>query len=409
MSRHKLDLVTREAFAALSLHEKNAYIQHVVAEIQALRGDELQPLDKDGLSRLRRFYARRSFADLKREEIGDERLRASLSRLAESIHLGEVRKAISHETPAGPRPLKREAPDEDGQLPFFIPVAHDAPVKDDMNLMDLSPFSLSKVAKGGVLRYELKDVIVTIEGGADVGLATAWDYDIFIHMVSHLAAEMRTYEADERKGKRPSLPNRTYRPATADLLRFCQRELGGKQYLDLERSLDRLLATRIKITNLSGGKRRETEAVTLIGGYRVTSRTRGDRVELVEIDIPAWVYDGVVRPDGKPTILTLSPSYFLLSRPLAKFLYRLARKAAGDSEAFYRVDDLHYRSGSKLPAHKFRAAIQEIVQASMNDPFPDYDLELREGERGLVLKMTKRRPKMSAVDDKKPVHRSAPI
>lgn len=408
MSRHKLDLVTREAFAALSLHEKNDYLQGVARRIQGLRGDDPEPLDRDSLSRLRRFYARRSFADLKREDIADERLRASLSRLAESIHLGEVRKAAAHEAPGTPRPLKREAPDEDGQLSFFIPVAHDAPVKDDMNLMDLAPFALSKASKGGgVLRYELKDVIVTVEGGADVGLATAWDYDIFVHMVSHLAAEMRDYQAAERKGRRPSLPNKTYRPAAADLLRFCRRDLGGKQYLDLERSLDRLLATRIKITNLSGGKRRETEAVTLIGGYRVTSRTAGDRIELVEIDIPAWVYDGVVRPDGKPTILTLSPDYFLISRPLAKFVYRLARKAAGDGEAWYRVDDLHYRSGSKLPAHKFRAALDEIVRAATRDPLPDYDLELREGERGPVLKMSRRKLPMAAANAKTGVHRSA--
>lgn len=407
MSRHKLNLVSREAFAALSLHEKNAYLQTVVAEIQSTRGDDPEPLDKDSLSRLRRFYARRSFADLKREEIADEGLRNSLSRLAESIHLGEVKKAVTHEAPGAPRPLKREAPADDDQLAFFIPVAHDAPVKDDMNLMDLSPFALSKVSKGGVLRYELKDCVVTIEGGADVGLATAWDYDLFVHMVSHLAAEMRDYQAAERKGKRPSLPNKTYRPAASDLLRFCRRSLGGKQYLDLERSLDRLLATRIKITNLSGGKRRETEAVTLIGGYRVTSRTAQDRIELVEIDIPAWVYDGVVRPDGKPSILTLSPDYFLISRPLAKFIYRLARKAAGDGEAFYRVDDLHYRSGSKQPAHKFRAAIQEIVEAAGRDPLPDYDLELREGERGDVLRMVRRKPPQPAVTAKTGVHRSA--
>ena len=405
MSRYKLNLVTRVAFAALSLQEKNAYLQRVVAEIQSARGDEFEPLSKDSLSRLRRFYARRSFADLKREEISDEGLRNSLSRLAESIHLGEVKRAVSHEGLHSPKLLNRDLPDDD-QLAFFLPVVHDAPVKDDMNLMDLSPFTLSKVSRGGVLRYELKDCIVTIEGGADVGLATAYDYDIFVHMVSHLAAEMRDYQAAERKGKRPSLPNKTYRPAASDLLRFCRRSLGGKQYLDLERSLDRLLATRIKITNLSGGKRRETEAVTLISGYRVASRTVQDRIELVEIDIPAWVYDGVVRPDSKPSILTLSPDYFLISRPLAKFIYRLARKAAGDGEAYYRVDDLHYRSGSKLPSHKFRAAVQEIVAAAEEDPLPDYDLELKAGDRGAVLRMVRRKPGQAGVDAKTGVHRS---
>src|SRR4051794_25482675 len=35
--------------------------------------------------------------------------------------------------------------------------------------------------------------------------------------------------------------------------------------------------------------------------------------------------------------------------PIAKFLYRLARKAAGHAEARYGLAELHKRSGSKLP------------------------------------------------------------
>ena len=391
MSRHKLNLLSREGFAALSLHEKNAYLQKVCADVQQARGEEHKPLGKETLSRLRRFYSRRSFADLKRDEVEDPGLRDALGRYAEAIHLGEVKKVIVHETPATPKPLKRTAPADDAQLMFFVPDVYDAPVKDDLNLMDYAPFSLSKSPRQGVLRYELKDCTVTIEGGADIGLATAYDYDIFINMVSCLAAEVRDYRTAERKGLRPSLPGKTYRPSAADLLKFCRRELGGKQYVDLEKALDRLLATRIKITNLNGGKRRETEAATLIAGYRVVSRTEKDRIDLVEIDIPPWVYEGVVNPNGKPSILTLNPEYFLIAKPLAKFIYRLARKAAGDTEAYYRIADLHYRSGSKLPMRKFQSALEEIVAAAQDDPLPDYDLELRESDRGGVLIMSHRK------------------
>jgi plasmid replication initiation protein len=391
MSRHKLDLLTREAFAALSLHEKNAYLQSVVKEIQAARAEEPLPLEKDALSRLRRFYSRRSFADLKLESIKIEAMKSALSGLAEAIHLGEVKKAITHEAPSQPRPITRAAPIDDDQLMFFVPAVHDAPVKDDLNLMDIAPFSLSKTVRGGVLRYELKDSIVTIEGGAEVGLATAYDYDIFINMVSHLAAEMRDFHISQKKGLRPAIPARVYRPAAADLLKFCRRDLGGKQYLELEKALDRLQATRIKITNLSDGKRRETEAFPLIGRFKVVSRTLQDKVDQVEIEIPQWVYDGVVTPNGKPSILTLNPDYFLIARPLAKFIYRLARKAAGEGEAYYRVEDLHYRSGSRLPPHKFTLALEQLVTASRQDPLPDYDIELRKGDRGVVLHMRHRK------------------
>ncbi|MCQ0990545.1 replication initiator protein A [Jiella marina] len=390
MSRYKLDLLSREAFAALSLHEKNAYLQSLVREIQSARGESFEPLGKEALSRLRRFYSRRSFADLKLDTINDDRLREALGSFGEAIHLGEVKKAIVHEAPTQPRSVTRSAPLDDDQLMFFVPAVHDAPVKDDLNLMDIAPFSLSKTARGGVLRYELKDCIVTIEGGADVGLATAYDYDIFINMVSHLAAEVRDYRIAQKKGLRPDLPARIYRPRAAELLKFCRRTLGGKQYLDLEKALDRLQATRIKITNLGGGKRRETEAFTLIGRFKVVSRTSQDKIDQVEVEIPGWVYDGVVTPHGKPSILTLNPDYFLITRPLAKFIYRVARKTAGVGEAYYRFDDLHYRSGSKLSAHKFNQALEQLVAATKHDPLPDYDIEIRQGERGSLLYMQKR-------------------
>ncbi|ACA17854.1 replication protein [Methylobacterium sp. 4-46] len=397
MARVRLHLKSREDFAALSLHEKNAYLQDVAERVMKVRGEEHVPLSKDALSRLRRFYMRRSFADLKREEIEDEGMRHALDRMAEAIRADEVQKVIEHELPsprktAGPeaRRITRPPPDTDAQLMFWVPAVFDAPIKDDMNLMDVAPFALSKTAGEGIIRYELKDAIITIEGGAEVGLATAYDYDIVINMISHLAEAVRVYRIEEAKGRRPSLPGRVYRPAAAEILKFCRRDLGGKQYIDLERALDRLQATRVKITNLHGGKRRETQSFPLIGRYKVVSRTVQDRIDQIEIEIPNWVYEGIVKPDGKPTILTLNADYFLINRPIAKFIYRLARKAAGETEARYSLPELHKRSGSKLPPHKFRQAVEDIVQDAQLSPLPDYDLILEKSERSTVLRMRRR-------------------
>ncbi len=239
-----------------------------------------------------------------------------MQRFGETVHLGEVRAAIAHETPSSPEPTYREPPPDDAQLMFFVPTVHDAPLKDDINLMDIAPFSLSKNIRQGIIRYELKDAIITIEGGAEVGLVTAYDYDIFIHMVTHLAATMREYRLAEKRGLRPSLPPRTYRPSAAEILKFCRRDQGGRQYEQLEGSLDRLQATRYKITNLThNNTRRASEAFPLIGRYKVVSRTQRNKIDQVEIDIPDWVYKGVVTPDEAPSILTLNTNYFLISRP----------------------------------------------------------------------------------------------
>jgi plasmid replication initiation protein len=368
------------------------------------RAEEPVPLSKDALSRLRRFYMRRSFADLKREEVEDEGMRHSLDRLAEAIRADEVQKVIEHEVPgtgkatSSPeaRRITRLPPDSDAQLMLWVPAVFDAPIKDDMNLMDVAPFALSKSAGEGIIRYELKDAIITVEGGAEVGLATAYDYDIVINMISHLAEAVRVYRIEEAKGRRPTLPGRIYRPAAAEILKFCRRDLGGKQYLDLERALDRLQATRVKITNLHGGKRRETQSFPLIGRYKVVSRTAQDRIDQIEIEIPNWVYEGIVKPDGKPSILTLNADYFLINRPIAKFIYRLARKAAGETEARYSLPELHKRSGSKLPPHKFRQAVEDIVNDAQLSPLPDYDLILEKNERSTILRMRRRATRREA-------------
>lgn len=398
MAVKKLNLKSREAFAELSLHDKNAYLQDVATQIMTARGEASFDLDKDALARLRRYYSRRSMADLKLAEIGGP-VRTALERFADGIRTDEVRLVLDHELPASTRQksFSRPAPPDDAQLMFFVPSVNDAPIKDDFNLMDIAPFSLSRSGGAGVIRYELKDCIITIEGGAEVGLATAFDYDIVINMISHLAEETRRYRIDEAKGLKPSLPPQVYRPAAAEILKFCRRELGGKQYEDLERTLARLHKTSVRITPLKNPKspsdRRVAEEFSLIGRWKVVSRTSTDRIDLVEIEIPTWVYNGVVRPDGKPTILTLNPDYFLISRPIAKFIYRLARKAAGDTTACYSLTELRKRCDAKMPMRKFRKTIEEIVGAAETDPMPDYDLMLEDRGHDLMLHM-KRRSKL---------------
>lgn len=392
MSTDAITFISRKDFAALKLHDKNAYLQDVTQQYIEARGDEFVPLTKDALSRLRRFYARRSFADLKLEQMRDETMRDTLHRLGEAINGKAFGKVLESEIlpSTSSKRLNRPPPIDDDQLMFFVPNVHEAPLKDEVNLMDVAPFSLSKTKRNGVLRYELKDSVITIEGGAEVGLANAYDYDIFLNMVTFLAEEMRRFRVAEKKGRQNTLPPRIYRPTAAQILKFCRRGSGGKQYLELEKALDRLQATRIKITNLGDGKRRETESFPLIGRYKVVSRTVNDNIDQIEIDIPNWVYEGVVKPDGKPSILTLNPDYFLIAKPTARFIYRLARRAAGQGEAHYTVRDIHYRCSSPLPFHKFVKSVETIVDAAQSDPLPDYDLTLRKGRDGPVLHMRRR-------------------
>lgn len=281
----------------------------------------------------------------------------------------------------------RSAPHDDDQLSLFVPAIYDAPIKDDLNLMDVAPFSLSRHSRHTAIRYELNDCIITVDGSAEHGLATVFDYDIFLHMMSFLAEEARRYHLEEAKGLRPDAPSRVYRPSASHILNFCRRSTGGKQYKNLEAALDRLAGTRVKVVPLRGGKRREIVNVPLIDKYRVVSQTSNGHIDSVEIYIPSWVYDSVVRKKGAPQILTLNPDYFLISLGLGRMVYRLAGRAAGRGEARYSIAELHKRSGSSQGLPQFTQMLRQLVSHSEAVQFPDYDLNLVEGKRGPLLWM----------------------
>ena len=398
----KLSFMSRETFAALSMHEKNAYLQDLAKQFSEATNRPQVPLTKEGLSRLRRFYARRSLADLRLEAMPDDDLNQTLRRLGEAIKEEERRKDILGGLVTDlPSPVLREAPRDDAQLSFFVPVIYDAPIKDDVNLMDVAPFSLSKSKREGVITYELKDSTITIDGSAGAGLATAFDYDIFLHMVSHMAEEARRYRLALSKGQRPDLPARIYRPNVAHILKFCRRNSGGKQYKDFESALDRLAGTRIKIVNLSNGRRREVVNMPLIQAYKVISKTTTGHVDEVEIGVPDWVYNGIVKEEGHPHILTINPDYFLISQSFGRFVYRLARKAAGKNKAEYGLTELHKRSGSTQARPQFAQMLRRFVAGTKMFPFPDYDLDLAEGreEAKLVMRYRAAIPELTSVQN----------
>lgn len=394
MKRPKFNLMPREEFANLSLHEKNAYLQDLSKRFAALHGRDQCELDKDALSRLRRYYSRRVWADLKLDQIEDDDspITRAIRNLGEAIRneslQADIAAVLMQESK--PKRILRSAPPEDAQLTFFVPTVYDAPIKDDVNLMDVAPFSLSKRSNAGIIRYELKDSLITIEGGAETGLATVFDYDIFLNMVSHLADEVTRYRREEAKGLRPSLPPKTYRPSASHVLKFCRRSDGGKSYEDLEAALDRLANTTIKVVNLSNGRRRQVDSRPLIGGYSVVSRTNANRIDMIEITIPDWVYTSVVRNEKTIPLLTLHEDYFLISSGLGRFIYRLARKAAGKGEATYSVREIYKRSGSTQEYRKFAYDLKEFITRTQAFPMPDYDLALQEGKDGTVLVMKRR-------------------
>ncbi|EJC7212050.1 replication initiator protein A [Salmonella enterica] len=277
--------------------------------------------------------------------------------------------------------LVREPPQGDAQTDFFVPSLYDVGGRDNRSVMDVAVFRLSKKDKraGELIRYDLKDGYVEVSAGAH-GMASVWDYDIVLMMVSHLNEAMNRYR--EGKGDKPG---RVFRPHVSDILKFTRRGDGSRQVEEVEHALDRLRGTTIK-TVREHGKFRTTEAEGLIARYRVLSRTDTKKIATVEIEAPEWIYREVV--EGKqPDVLTVHPDYFLIEPGIGRFLYRLARRAAGKNTAKWAFKTIYERSGSGGTLKKFSQNLRRIIEA--ND-LPEYHLREEIGQSGPQLIMTLR-------------------
>lgn len=282
----------------------------------------------------------------------------------------------------------RKPPANDNQPDFFVPTIQDVPIKDGLDLMDIAVFRLAKsqTRKGDIIRHELPGVTITVAGGAH-GMATIMDYDIVLMMVSHLAEQTRLY----RHGRAPK-PCKAFRPNSVEIFKFCRVSKGGSSYDKLAEALRRLQGTFIEIAQTTGAKKsRRTGYFPLIAGADVISKTDTGRIGTVEIIIPDWMYDAVAMHTN-PEVLTVDPDYFLLKKGLARFVYRLARKAAGKGEAVYSFATVHMRSGSTRPLNKFTHDLRDLIS---DNSLPGYELCEISGIEGPQLCMRCRRQKLT--------------
>jgi plasmid replication initiation protein len=280
----------------------------------------------------------------------------------------------------------RKPPSGDEQADFFVPSLYDVGGRDNRTVMDVAVFRLSKSNKraGEVIRYELPDGYVEVKAGPD-GMASVWDYDIVLMMVSHLTEAMNRYR--DGKGEKPG---RTFKPHVSDILKFARRGDGSRQVEEVEKALDRLKGTTIKTvrerTGEDGRTMREVEAEGLINRYSVLARTDTGRVNAVEIEAPAWIYQEIT--GGKqPDVLTVHPDYFLIEPGIGRFVYRLARRAAGKGTAKWSFQTIYERSGSTGTFNKFRENLRKIIKS--ND-LPEYALREEVGQSGPQLVMAHR-------------------
>lgn len=298
--------------------------------------------------------------------------------------------AESAETPADPpaqptKPDRRKKSVVGVQGDFFTPMLYDVGARDNRGTMDVAVFRLSKKDKraNSVIRYELPDGYVEVSSGPH-GMASVWDYDIVLMAVSHLTEAMNRYR--DGKGEKPS---QIFRPHIGDVLKFCRKDNGGNQKDAVAGALQRLMTTFVGIerTNMLRGELRTvTEGENLVGPSKIISNAKTGKIEYIEIKLADWMYLEITQ-GTKPDVLTVHPDYFLRESGISRFVYRLARKAAGKDSALWGFKTIYERSGSNGTMKEFNRLLRELITG---DDLPEYSLAEEPGKEGPMLRMVHR-------------------
>ena len=259
-------------------------------------------------------------------------------------------------------------PDRHPTRDFFILDVSDASPKDDMASMEHPVFSLSVKPDMRELEYQHggKRLRVVPSGK---GLATIMDKDILLYCISKLV-----HELNAGKAITPWVELSAHEVMVATNWRT-----NRESYQRFEDALDRLRGTTIK-TDIPTNDKVQVRGFGLIDAYEIDRKDEAGnpgpfgRMSRVRIKVSDWTFRAVKGME----VLTISPQYFRLRRPLERRIYELARKHAGDApgrrEPFkIGLGTLQYKVGSNAPAKKFRFFMKEIIR---DGHIPDYDIWL---------------------------------
>lgn len=251
---------------------------------------------------------------------------------------------------------KHLAPIKHKQKDFFIADLFDTVrFKDDIASMEHPLFAL----RAGDIKeryYEYDSTTISIRPSVKIGLATIHDKDIWLYCISKLIQAIND-------GKEIS---RTVRFTIYDYLITTNRATSGSQYEFTKYSLERLKGTNITIERVIDN-RRLANGFGLIDAWKIIEQKDG-RMLRVEVTLPEWLYQSITAKK----VLTISPDYFRLRKPLDRRIYELARKHCGNNNQWlFNLDTLHKKTGSTSNLRLFRQAIKSLAQS---DELPDYHI-----------------------------------
>lgn len=274
------------------------------------------------------------------------------------------------------KPSARSHPD------LFLTVIGDAPFRDQLDLMSVPIVSLAKAKRVEPIRFKRGATEVEVSAPSHLGIATIWDWDFLLWAVSQLNEAV---DAAAKAGA--DMPPATLRAPAYDILRAVKRGTGGKDYLAMREALDRLKATTIRTTVRSAGKRGTT--FSMIEQVSWSEDPAGKPLG-VSVTLPDWLYRAVL--DHR--VLSLDSRYFDLTSGIARWLYRVVRRQAGNRPDGWRwsLADLHEQSGVTRDLKKFAHDVRRLADAN---PLPEYWMTIYADVNGVEHMHATRRSTLS--------------
>lgn len=262
---------------------------------------------------------------------------------------------------------RRPPPKGDQQPDLFAANFADIPIRDQRDTMERPFFSLSKNPRFAPIEYHVGDVWVEVSANPKFGIATIWDADILIW-----AATQVTEALD-----RGLTPSRVIHFHPHNLLKSIRRPTGGEHYLRLRAALDRLTHTAVHTNIRAQGKKKAASFHWLESWTEVTDDKTGETTGMA-LTLPDWLFDGLLMKGG---VLTIHEDYFLLTGGIERWLYRVARKHAGQQEGGWQftMRQLYDKSGSASRFSDFALDVRKVVAA---DSLPEYTAIIHKNEEG---------------------------
>lgn len=253
----------------------------------------------------------------------------------------------------------------------------DIPIRDVIDLMEFPFLALSKDRVNPIV-YESEDKTQKVEISGHRGhfIASIYDWDIIL-VVAGKIQEILNNSSD--------IPPKKIVIPRHELLKALRKQDGKRQHQDLEKSLDRLKLTGIN-TTVNNKDFRYRSGFGFIDRWGYLERKNNKQIKIIHITLSDWLYELCC---AQGSLLKSDRSYFELTSGLKRFLYRTARKHAGNNRDGWEftVKKLYEKSGSEREFKKFKS---DLKVAIVDDDLPDYTTKLIQKNNKQIVTFKKR-------------------